>query len=91
MINHWLNKEVGTVRLTNMHLGSLTYNLPMKFRVQSTQENRIRCLISDNEENEDIFEWIDQEHINYLGKKYKLKYSPAFSMVLFDFVFTIDE
>lgn len=86
MINHWLNKKVGTVRLTNMHAGCLTYDLPKVFYVQSMHDNMLRCT---DDKNDCPLEWIDESHIKLSDKIYELKYCPAFSMVLYDYVFTI--
>jgi len=86
------NPVCGRVRYTNMVLQEDTFELPTRFYIESVKEydNRILyyCWIRQMKDNA-FLDWVDIDSIIVDGESHKLKYSPAFSVPLGRYVFTI--
>lgn len=88
-INHWLKKKIGRIRWTNMMMASDEYELPIKFTIESEGDGRYRCSKKEIPGPGPYLTWISEDVIEVHGKKHTLKHSPAYSVPLGDYVFTV--
>lgn len=88
MQNHWLRKRFwGVIRYTNMVMQTDEYNLPTQFTIESVVNGMYRCNKNNIPGPGPYLTWLSRDVIEVNGQKYKLKYSPACSVPIGDYVF----
>lgn len=88
MKNHWLKKKIGIIRYTNMMMCQEEVVLPYSFYINSSSSDCFR-VSKELDSNKDVLIWKNLELIEVNGVEYQLKYSPAYSVVKKDYVFTV--
>lgn len=71
-----------------MVLQTDTYELPVKFTIESEKDGCYRCSKKEMPGPGPYLTWVSREVIEVEGRQHKLKYSPAYSVPMGDYVFT---